>query len=142
MTKLASVLYSVGLAISALVGALHFVAPYAFAWYSYIPGAPRELTASIDYVNFFFSFLLTGLSILLLVFKRRAFAFSTEVLAFHALLVATWLARIVVTLVVPPNDAQLSWLVTGFSAQFAIMLVSAVHLWHGRRVRRPAASVR
>lgn len=139
MRRLSSILYSVGLVISSVIGGLHFFAPYAFGWYSYIPDAPAEIYASIDYINFFFSLLLAGLSALLLFFKRQAFAGSAEVLAFFTFLVATWAGRVVITLVIPwPTSLQV-WLVTAFATQFLILLVPAWYLWSNRHGLRSVA---
>lgn len=62
-----------GLAVSLLFGLWHFVIPYQFDWFGYVPDAPRAVVVSIDWVNFFFSWLLTGLSTVLLVFRREVF---------------------------------------------------------------------
>jgi hypothetical protein len=66
MRRLSVISFSVGLVISSLVGTLHFFTSYGFAWYSYIPEVYREIYASIDYVNFFFSLLLTEFIITLI----------------------------------------------------------------------------
>ena len=59
MKKIAEVSFAVACIISLLVGMLHFFAPYAFGWYSYIPDAPTEIIQSVNYVNFcFYLFLL------------------------------------------------------------------------------------
>lgn len=129
MKKLSSFLFSLGLIIGALVGFGHFFAPYVFEWYSYIPNAPREITASIDYINFFFSLLLTGLSLILLFFKKSAFAGSREVITFYSFLVLTWLSRVVVTIVVPWPSALQKWLIIGFLTEFIITLIPAIYLY-------------
>jgi hypothetical protein len=126
--KLCGVLFSTGLVISAFVGVLHFFVPYAFAWYSYIPNAPREIYASIDYVNFFFSLLLTGFSIILLFFKRRIFDGSREGIVFYIFFVFTWFCRVLITLVIPwPTSLQI-WLIVGFSTEFIITLIPVAYL--------------
>lgn len=83
MKKLAGILFYTGIIISALIGFLHFFAPYVFIWYSYIPDAPKEIFASIDYVNFFISLLLFGLSVILLFLKEKMFAGSGEIFIFY-----------------------------------------------------------
>lgn len=99
MKKVTSVLLSVGLVISSFVGILHFFAPYGFSWYSYIPDAPQEIYRSIDYVNFFFSLLLTGLSVILFIFKKKLLEGSREIFIFYAFLVFTWLCRVIITII-------------------------------------------
>lgn len=142
MRRLSGVLFSVGLVVSSCAGLLHFFVPYTFAWYSYIPDAPPEIYVSIDYVNFFFSLLLSGLSISLLFFKRRLFAGSSDALVFSVFLTFAWFCRVVVTLVVPwPTPLQV-WLIVGFVTVFATMLVPSGYLLTqaaSRRAERRAA---
>ncbi len=83
MQRLSSLLFHVDLAISSVIGAIHFFAPYAFTWYSYISDAPPAIHASMDYVNFFF-LLLSGLSIICPLFKKRSGAVGDH---------ATWRVR-------------------------------------------------
>ena len=128
MKKLVSITFYTGLIISAFIGFLHFFVPYAFAWYSYIPDAPKEIFAAIDYVNFFISLLLFGLSAILLFMKKKMFAGSKDVFAFYAFLVFTWFCRIIITLVVPWPSSLQTWLLVGFSTEFIITLLPAVYL--------------
>lgn len=121
-------LYTVGLGLSAVVGALHFFAPYAFAWSSYIPGAPREILVSIDYINFLFALMLTGLSVMLLAFRRRAFDGSTEVLTLLLFLVLVWMCRVVLAIVIPWPTSLSTWLLGGVLAIFVTLLIPALHL--------------
>lgn len=128
MKKLVSILLSAGLALSALVGFLHFFAPYAFGWYSYIPNAPKEIYTSIDYVNFFFSLLLTGLSLILLVMKKKILSGSNDILAFYVFLTFTWLCRVVITFVIPWPTALQTWLLVGFGTEFILTLLPLFYL--------------
>lgn len=128
MKKLSSILFSVGLIISSLAGILHFFAPYAFAWYSYIPEAPHEIYASIDYVNFFFSLLLTGLSLLLLYFKKKIFEVSKEIFIFYIFLVFTWFCRVLITFIIPWPTPLQKWLIVGFSTEFIITFIPVIYL--------------
>lgn len=127
--RVSRVLYTVGLVLSALVGALHFFAPHAFAWYSYIPEAPEEIYVSINYINILFSFMLFGLSLLLLLMRRRAFAGSVEVRAFYTFLVLVWLCRLLVEVVIPWPTPLNTWLLLGVSTVLVTLLVPAAHLW-------------
>lgn len=138
-------MYVAGLVLSSSVGFIHFFAPYAFAWYSYIPDAPREIYVSVDYVNFLFSLLLLGLSLLLLCMHRRAFEGSPEVLAFYTFLVLVWLGRVLVALAIPWPTSLHVWLLVGTLTMLGILLVPAVYLFDQLlRARRasstPAAS--
>lgn len=142
MRKLSSVLFSVGLIISSLVGILHFFAPYAFAWYSYIPEAPQGIYASIDYVNFFFSLLLTGLSLILLFFKKKIFDGSREIFIFYVFLVFTWLCRVLITIVIPwPTTLQI-WLITGFMTEFIITLIPVIYLLRYKKIHKSYKQVK
>lgn len=128
MKKMSSIMYYTGLTISALIGFLHFFAPQAFSWYSYIPDAPKEIIAAVKYVNFFTSFLLFGLSTILIFFKKKVFAGSIEAFVFYVFLVLTWFCRVIITLAVPwPSHLQ-TWLLPGFSAEFILTLLPAVYL--------------
>ena len=134
MKKSASVLFSVSLIISAIIGFLHFFAPYAFGWYSYIPDAPKEIYASIDYINFIFSLLLTGLSIIVLFMKKKIFGGSKDIFVFYAFLVFTWFCRVIITFVVPWPTPFQTWLIVGFSTEFALILLPMIYLLRRRTV--------
>lgn len=135
MKKLISVLFNVGLILSSIIGFLHFFAPYAFGWYSYIPDAPKEIYASIDYVNFFFSLLLTGLSIILLFMKKKIFAGSKEIFIFYVFLVFTWLCRVLITVVIPWPTALQTWLIVGFSTEFILTLMPMAYLLRSKSIQ-------
>lgn len=62
-------MYYTGASISMLVGLWHFTVPWLFGWASYIPYA--TLVVSINYVNLCFLFLLSGLSLLLLLWGKK-----------------------------------------------------------------------
>lgn len=135
MGKLSSILLSVGLIISSLVGILHFFIPYAFVWHSYIPNAPQEIYASIDYINFFFSLLLSGFSLILLFYKKKIFEGSIELLVFYIFLVFTWLCRVIITIVVPWPTSLQTWLMVGFTSEFIIILIPAIYLLKYKRIQ-------
>lgn len=124
-----------GLVISTIVGILHFFVPYAFAWYSYIPNAPQEILVSIDYINFFFSLMLTGVSLLLLRFRQRIFEGSPEMISFYFFFVFTWFCRVVITIFIPWPSALQTWLMVGFSTEFMITLIPAISLTNAKRFR-------
>ena len=126
--KLANITFFAGVIISALIGFLHFFAPYAFNWYSYIPDAPKEIFAAIDYVNFFISLLFFGLSAILLFLKKKLFAGSGEIFIFYKFLVFTWFCRIIITLVVPWPSSLQTGLLVGFTTEFILTLLPAVYL--------------
>lgn len=94
-----------------------------------------EIYASIDYINFLFSLLLTGLSLILLCSTHRAFEGSSEVLTFYAFLVLVWVARVLVALVHSWPTSLHTWLLVGALTILGILLVPAVHLCMLRRLR-------
>jgi hypothetical protein len=65
------ILYIVCLALSTLVGFWHFTVPYLFKWYSYIPAQYKNLVVRIDRTNFFFSLLMTGHAVILMIMRRK-----------------------------------------------------------------------
>jgi hypothetical protein len=69
-----TVLYIIGLSLSTLAGLWHFSVPYLYQWHSYIPNEYKNLIVAIDYVNFFFSLILAGYSLLLLLMRKKVFS--------------------------------------------------------------------
>ena len=136
MKKFISILFTVGLVFSALIGFLHFFAPYAFEWYSYIPDAPKEVIRSVDYINFFFSLMLTGFSLIILYLKKRIFAGSREIFLFYAFLTFTWLCRVIITIILPwPLKNLQPWLLVGFSTEFIFTLIPLVYLIKSKTIK-------
>lgn len=119
MKKIAEVSLVIACIISLLVGLMHFFAPYAFGWYSYIPDAPKEIIQSVNYVNFCFSFLLTGISLLMVLLRKHIFEGPAELKAIYYFFVMIWLSRIVIQAIWPWPSGLQTWLVTAFTIQFA-----------------------
>ncbi|MBW8382467.1 MAG: hypothetical protein K0M69_08125 [Youngiibacter sp.] len=141
MKKIAAVSFNVACIISLLVGILHFFAPYSFGWYSYIPDAPVEIYQSVNYINFCFSFLLAGISLLLMLVRRRLFEGSSELMMFYCFFVLVWLSRIIIQLLWPWPSGLQTWLVTAFTVQFIFTLVPMLYLFRQGRTEayHPAA---
>jgi len=78
LKRIQRILLNAGLIISMCVGIWHFFVPYMYRWYSYLPNAPREIIVSIDWINFFFSLLLSGISILLIVNQKLITSIKTK----------------------------------------------------------------
>ena len=70
------VMYYAGAAISLLVGLWHFTVPWMFGWASYI--SYETLVVPINYVNLCFSFLLSGLSLTVILWGKKVFAQNPE----------------------------------------------------------------
>lgn len=128
MKKTARIFFNIACIIGLTVGIMHFFAPYAFKWYSYIPDAPKEIYQSINYVNFCFSLLLAGISVLLITVQKRLFEGQKELKIFYAFYVLVWLARVIIQIVWAwPSGLQI-WLVVAFTLEFIFTLIPLVYL--------------
>jgi hypothetical protein len=128
MKKAAIILFNVACIIGFLVGTAHFFAPYTFQWFSYIPNAPVEIYQSINYVNFCFSFLLAGISLLLLLVQRRLFEGARDLKIFYVFFVVVWLSRFVIQLIWPWPSSLQTWLLVGFATEFVSTLLPLLYL--------------
>lgn len=100
--------YYVGLIISMMFGVWHFFVPWLYEWYTYIP--PYEnLIVGIDYTNFFFSLLLSGVSLLLMILSKSFFNGNKETLIFYGFIVFVWFCRSVITFVEPWPIEPVAW---------------------------------
>ena len=93
------VMYYAGAAISLLVGLWHFTVPWMFGWASYIPY--ETLVVPINYVNLCFSFLLSGLSLTVILWGKMVFAENPEAFYLYGFLLALWLFRVAVAVIYP-----------------------------------------
>ncbi|RBP66767.1 hypothetical protein DES36_105152 [Alkalibaculum bacchi] len=128
MKKTAKVLFNIACIIGSIVGIWHFFVPYSSNWFSYIPDAPTEIIQSINYINFCFSFLLVGISLLLIIVQKKLFDGSGELRVFYVFFTLIWLSRIIIQLIWPwPSSLQL-WLVVAFSTEFIFALIPMIFL--------------
>lgn len=129
MRKIARVLYNISCIFGGLVGIWHFFVPYSFNWFSYIPHAPIEIYQSINYINFCFSFLLSGMSLLLMLVQKKLFEGLKELQAFYLFFVLVWLSRVIVQIIWPwPSSLQM-WLVIGFAMAFMSTLIPMMYFF-------------
>jgi hypothetical protein len=127
MKKIVMIFFNIACMISGMVGILHFFAPHFFNWYSYIPDAPIEIYQSFNYINFCFSFLLAGFSLLFLIVQRKLFDDSKELNIFYAFFTLIWFSRIIIQLIWPwPSSLQL-WLVIAFTMEFIFTLIPMIY---------------
>lgn len=99
------IFYYIGSALSLAVGIWHFFVPWMFMWESYIPY--RVLTISINYVNLCFSFLLCGISLIMLLWGKKVFGGSRDALFIYGFFVLLWIFRVIVALLNPfPPEAN------------------------------------
>ncbi len=89
LKRIQRILLNAGLIISMCVGIWHFFVPYMYRWYSYLPNAPREIIVSIDWINFFFSLLLSKINILLIVNQKLITSKNKAIYSFYSLLIFT-----------------------------------------------------
>jgi hypothetical protein len=127
MKKIAVVFFNIACIISCMIGIGHFFAPYSFKWYSYIPNAPIEIYQSINYINFCFSFLLTGISFVLIMVQKPLFAGLKELKIFYVFFNLVWLTRVIIQIIWPwPSSLQL-WLVIGFTMEFMFVFIPMIY---------------
>ena len=75
-----------------------------------------------------FSFLLAGISLLLLIVQKKLFDGSGELRIFYTFFTLVWLSRIIIQLIWPwPSRLQL-WLVVAFSAELLFVLIPMIYL--------------
>ena len=111
--KIVKPLYYVGTTLSMLVGIWHFFVPWMFQWYSYIPSEYENLVVGIDWTNFFFSLLLTGFSLLLIVFGKKVFSGNKDISVFYGFLVLVWFCRFIITFLEPWPLEPVKWAAYG-----------------------------
>lgn len=128
MKKIIIVFFNVACVIGCLLGIMHFFVPYTFEWYSYIPDAPIEIIQSINYINFCFSFLLTGISLLLIIVQKKLFGDTKELMIFYVFFVLVWLSRVIIQVIWPWPSWLQTWLVIGFSMEFIFTLIPMGYL--------------
>jgi hypothetical protein len=126
------VLYIVGLSLSTFVGLWHFTVPYLYQWYSYIPDDYKSIIVGIDWINFFFSLLLSGYSLLLLIMRKKVFGKNKEIFIMYEFMVFIWFCRVVITFVDPWPLEPVAW--TSYGQQiasfiiFLLLLIPFIHL--------------
>lgn len=133
MKKIAKVFFNIACIISCVVAAWHFSVPYSSKWFSYIPDAPTEIIQSINYINFCFSFLLAGISLLLLLVQKKLSDGSSELRIFYTFFSLVWFSRIIIQLIWPwPSSLQL-WLIVAFSTEFIFTLIPMTYFFKNTR---------
>ena len=95
------ILYIIGTSLSLSVGIWHFFVPALYRWYSYIPHEYRNLIVGIDYTNLCFSLLLSGISLILILWNKRVFAKHKEALTIYGFLITVWLLRASLIIIEP-----------------------------------------
>lgn len=139
MKKGIRVLYYITTATSALVGLWHFFVPRMFRWYDYLPMQYENLIVGIDYTNYCFSLLLFGLSVMLIIFGKRALNLNKEIIYFYYFLTVVWLFRACLSTFIEPwplepvPAAAIGQLI---ASDVLAILMAFVSVCFGRAVRR------
>ena len=131
-------MYYTGASISMLVGLWHFTVPWLFGWASYIPYA--TLVVSINYVNLCFSFLLSGLRLLLLLWGKKVFAKNKEAVVIYGFILLLWIFRMVMAIVCPCPPESNVWMSYGQLGcsvlVFLLLLVPFIRVTSKRKNRK------
>ncbi len=106
-------LYYSGLSISFITGVWHFFVPVLYEWYRYLPMQYQNLIVGIDYTNFSFSLLLSGLSLLLIVFGKKILSGNKELLAIYGFMTFVWGCRAALTFIEPWPIEPVAWAAYG-----------------------------
>lgn len=100
--KVSKILYYVTLTFSMVVGFWHFFVPAMFQWYDYLPMQYENLIVGIDWVNDCFSAMLFGISLLLILWGKRAFCGNREARELYFFLTIIWIFRACLALFIEP----------------------------------------
>lgn len=87
------ILYYITTILSMLVGMWHFFVPVMFQWYDYLPMQYKNLIVGIDYTNYCFSLLLFGISLILIIWGKRALEENKEAKELYFFLTIVWIFR-------------------------------------------------
>lgn len=113
--------YYIGALLSMLVGLWHFTVPWMFGWADYIPY--ETLVVPIHYMNLCFSFLLSGQSLILLLWGKKVFAENREAVVIYGFLLLLWIFRVVMTVVYPCPPESNAWMNYGQMAGSALVML-------------------
>ena len=105
------IVYYMGATISLLVGLWHFTVPWMFGWASYIPY--ETLVVPINYVNLCFSFLLSGLSLTVILWGKKVFAKNSEAFYIYVFWLVLWIFRVAVAMNYPCPPESNVWMSYG-----------------------------
>jgi hypothetical protein len=80
-----------------------------FQWHNYIPNEYKNLIVGIDWTNFFFSLLLSGYSIILIIMKNKIFNKNKDILIIYGFMVFVWVCRAAITFIEPWPLEPIAW---------------------------------
>jgi hypothetical protein len=138
-----AVLYITGLSLSTLAGLWHFTVPYLYQWYSYIPNDYKNIIVGIDWINFFFSLLLSGYSLLLLIMRKKIFNKNKEIFVMYGFMVFVWFCRVVITFVDPWPLEPVAWVSYGQQiASFIVFLLLIPFIRLFKKIKYAALNIK
>jgi magnesium-transporting ATPase (P-type) len=133
--KTVKVFYYIGTALSLLIGIWHFFVPWMFGWHSYIPSQYKNLIVSIDWVNLCFSLLLSGLSLLLILWGKKVFSGNAEAITLFGFLTFVWIFRVFIAIVIPVPLEPIAAVAYGqFAGSVIIATLMSVSLFNAVRL--------
>ena len=90
-----------------------FFVPWLYGWKQYIPSEYANLAVLIDWINLLFSFFLSGLSILLICWRKKVFDGNKEAITVFGFMTVVWIFRVVIAVIEPYPAAVLAWAAYG-----------------------------
>lgn len=92
--KICKISYYITTITSMLIGLWHFFVPTMFEWYKYLPTQYENLIVAIDYINYCFSLLLFGISLILILWGKKVFKDNNkEAKELYIFLTIVWIFR-------------------------------------------------
>lgn len=129
--------YNIGLILSMFIGIWHFFVPTLFQWSSYISSEYKNLIVGIEWTNYCFSLLLTGLSIILILWRKKFLEGNKETLVIYSFMVFLWFNRIAIAIVNPWPLEPIAWVsygqLIGAIIVFVMLLIPLVFNIKGKK---------
>jgi hypothetical protein len=92
----------------------------------------KNLIVGIDWTNFFFSLLLAGHSIILLIMRKKLFNGNREVLTMYGFMVFVWFCRVLIIFIEPWPLEPIMWAAYGQQIAaiiiFSLLLIPFIHV--------------
>jgi|GEM_PF-1285299 len=142
MKKIMILSMNIALVISAIFGFGHFFIPYVFRWHDYLQDVPKYIVVSVDWINFFFSLLLLGNSILLINYQAYIRNKNSIALSFYGFLVFTYFCKSIITFVYPWGVHYIADLIEQIASlfEFLLLLLPLIYLLlQGRDTKKATA---
>lgn len=129
--------YYTGLLLSFAVEIWHFFVPALFQWAAYIPDEYANLLVGINWINYFFSLMLTGLSLILLLWSRKVFSGNREAIRLYGFMAFIWLNRVIIAFVQPWPLEPIPWAAYGQTLGAILVFLLQLVGFLSLRAKRP-----